>query len=126
MTTYESKATPAGAATLNYGNKTVEFPVFGGSEGPNAVDIRKLYGETGMFTYDPGFTSTGSCESEITYIDGDAGILRYRGYPIDQLAGSSNFLEVCYVLLYGALPGKQQMAEFERTITNHTMVHEQL
>jgi citrate synthase len=126
MTTNESKATPAGAATLNYGNKTVEFPVFGGSEGPNVVDIRKLYGETGMFTYDPGFTSTGSCESEITYIDGDAGILRYRGYPIDQLAGNSNFLEVCYILLYGALPNKQQMAEFERTITNHTMVHEQL
>jgi citrate synthase len=126
MTTNESKATPAGAATLNYGNKTVEFPVFGGSEGPNVVDIRKLYGETGMFTYDPGFTSTGSCESEITYIDGDAGILRYRGYPIDQLAGNSNFLEVCYILLYGALPSKQQMAEFERTITNHTMVHEQL
>jgi citrate synthase len=126
MTTNESKATPAGAATLNYGNKTLEFPVFGGSEGPNVVDIRKLYGETGMFTYDPGFTSTGSCESEITYIDGDAGILRYRGYPIDQLAGNSNFLEVCYILLYGALPSKQQMAEFERTITNHTMVHEQL
>jgi len=126
MSTKESQATPAGAATLNYGNKSVEFPVFGGSDGPNVVDIRKLYSETGMFTYDPGFTSTGSCESEITYIDGDKGILRYRGYPIDQLASNSNFLEVCYILLYGDLPSASQMDEFERTITNHTMVHEQL
>ena len=79
-----------------------------------------------MFTYDPGFTSTGSCESDITYIDGEEGILRYRGYPIDQLASNSNFLEVCYILLYGDLPSAKQMAEFDRTISLHTMVHEQL
>ena len=126
MSTKESQAKPAGTATLSYNNKTVELPVFSGSEGPDVIDIRSLYAETGMFTYDPGFTSTGSCESDITYIDGDEGILRYRGYPIDQLASNSNFLEVCYILLYGDLPSAKQMAEFEHTITNHTMVHEQL
>ncbi len=126
MNKKESQAKLAGAATLSYGNKSVEFPVFGGSEGPNVIDIRSLYAKTGMFTYDPGFTSTGSCESDITYIDGDEGILRYRGYPIDQLASNSNFLEVCYILLYGDLPNAKQMDEFEHTITNHTMVHEQL
>jgi citrate synthase len=104
----------------------VEFPVFSGSEGPDVVDIRTLYRDTGMFTYDPGFTSTGSCESDITYIDGEQGILRYRGYPIDQLASNSNFLEVCYLLLYGNLPSADEMADFDRTITLHTMVHDQL
>jgi citrate synthase len=89
------------------------------------VDIRKLYGETDVFTYDPGFTSTASCESQITYIDGDAGVLLYRGYPIDQLAEHSSFLEVCYLLLYGELPTAAEFADFERTITNHTMLHAQ-
>jgi citrate synthase len=126
MNTKESQAKPAGTATLIYNNKSVEFPVFSGSEGPDVVDIRSFYGKTGMFTYDPGFTSTGSCESDITYIDGEEGILRYRGYPIDQLASNSNFLEVCYILLYGELPSAKQMAEFYRTISLHTMVHEQL
>jgi citrate synthase len=126
MNTKESQAKPAGTATLIYNNKSVDLPVFSGSEGPEVVDIRSFYSETGMFTYDPGFTSTGSCESDITYIDGEEGILRYRGYPIDQLASNSNFLEVCYVLLYGDLPSAEQMAEFDRTITLHTMVHEQL
>ena len=126
MSTKESQAKPAGTATLNYNGKSVEFPVYSGSEGPDVVDIRSLYGETGMFTYDPGFTSTGSCESDITYIDGEQGILRYRGYPIDQLASNSNFLEVCYLLLYGNLPNAEQMTEFDRTITMHTMVHDQL
>jgi citrate synthase len=90
------------------------------------VDIRKLYTDADLFTYDPGFTSTASCESDLTYIDGDKGILLYRGYPIDQLAKKSNFLEVCYLLLYGELPNPKQMAEFDHTITYHTMVHEQI
>jgi citrate synthase len=90
------------------------------------IDIRKLYGDAGLFTYDPGFTSTASCESTITFIDGDKGVLLYRGYPIDQLAEKSNFLEVCFLLLYGELPTSAQMAEFDHAITNHTMLHEQL
>jgi len=122
----DSKAVPAGKATLDYKGKTYELPVFGGSQGPEVIDIRRLYGDTGVFTYDPGFTSTASCESDITYIDGDAGILLYRGYPIDQLAAKSSFLEVCYLLLYGELPNKDQMGKFNHTITHHTMVHEQL
>ena len=97
-----------------------------GSEGPNVIDIRALYGESDIFTYDPGFTSTAACESAITFIDGDKGILRYRGYSIDQLAEKSNFLEVCYLLLHGDLPNKQQMQQFDHAITFHTMVHEQL
>jgi citrate synthase len=122
----ESKAVPAGKATLSYQGKSYEFPAFAGSEGPNVIDIRKLYGEADLFTYDPSFTSTASCESDITFIDGDKGILLYRGYPIEQLAEKSSFLEVCYLLLYGELPNKLQMAEFSYTITHHTMVHEQL
>jgi len=115
-----------GTATLSYLNKRVELPVYQGTEGPDVVDIRKLYGDADIFTYDPGFTSTASCESDITFIDGDKGILLYRGYPIDQLAKQSNFLEVCYLLLYGELPTPKQMAEFDHTITFHTMVHEQI
>ena len=126
MSMRERKAKPAGHATLNYQNKAYEFPVYSGSEGPDVVDIRKLYGSADIFTYDPGFTSTASCESDITFIDGDKGILLYRGYPIDQLAEHSTFLEVCYLLLYGELPSKQKMSEFDRAITMHTMVHEQL
>ena len=116
----------AGTAQFIYKNKQVELPVYAGSVGPEVVDIRKLYTEGGMFTYDPGFTSTANCESNITYIDGEAGILLYRGYPIDQLAKYSNFLEVCHLLLYGDLPTKDQMAEFDHAITHHTMVHDQL
>ncbi|HKD21129.1 MAG TPA: citrate synthase [Rhizomicrobium sp.] len=122
----ESKAVPAGSATLTYKNKAYELPVFSGSAGPDVVDIRQLYGQADVFTYDPGFTSTASCESDITFIDGDKGILLYRGYPIDQLAEHSNFLEVCHLLLYGELPNQKQMQEFGRAITYHTMVHEQL
>jgi citrate synthase len=121
----ESKATPGGAASLQIGDKRVELPILKGSTGPDVVDIRKLYAETDVFTYDPGFTSTASCESQITYIDGDAGVLLYRGYPIDQLAEHSSFLEVCYLLLYGELPTAAEFADFERTITNHTMLHAQ-
>jgi citrate synthase len=122
----QSKLVEAGKATLIYENKSFELPAFAGSEGPNVVDIRKLYDAADIFTYDPGFTSTASCESDITFIDGDKGILLYRGYPIDQLAQHSSFLEVCYLLLHGELPNKEQHKSFDRSITMHTMVHEQL
>jgi citrate synthase len=121
----ENKVTPGGVAHMQIGDKSVELPILKGSTGPDVVDIRKLYAEADVFTYDPGFTSTASCESQITYIDGDAGILLYRGYPIDELAENSSFLEVCYLLLHGELPTATQFAEFERTITYHTMLHEQ-
>jgi citrate synthase len=116
-----------GKATLNYaGDQTLEFPVYGGTIGPNVIDIRALYGKTGMFTYDPGFLSTASCASTITYIDGDEGVLLYRGYPIEQLAVHCDFLEVCYLLMYGELPTQEQKDKFVFTVTRHTMVHEQL
>jgi citrate synthase len=112
-------------AKIGIGEKTVELPVLKGTAGPDVVDIRKLYGETDVFTYDPGFTSTASCESKITFIDGDKGVLLHRGYPIDQLAEQSSFLEVCYLLLHGELPDAAQFTEFERNITYHTMLHDQ-
>src|ERR1700744_3368351 len=121
-----SKLVPAGKATLIYKNKSYELPAFDGTEGPTVIDIRKLYGQADVFTYDPGFTSTASCESDITFIDGDKGILLYRGYPIDQLAEHSSFLEVCYLLLYGELPDKDQCKAFTHSITMHTMVHDQM
>ncbi|HEY6816904.1 MAG TPA: citrate/2-methylcitrate synthase, partial [Croceibacterium sp.] len=113
-------------AQLAVGGKDLVLPVLEGTTGPDVVDIRKLYGETGMFTYDPGYTSTASCESALTYIDGEEGILLHRGYPIGQLAEQSSFMEVSYLLLNGELPGKQQLDDFSRTITRHTMLHEQL
>jgi citrate synthase len=113
-------------AALKIGDSEKNFPVLSGSVGPDVIDVRKLYGETGTFTYDPGFTSTASCESKITYIDGDQGILLHRGYPIDQLAEQSNFMEVAYLLLRGELPNKGELDNFVHTITRHTMVHEQL
>jgi citrate synthase len=115
-------------ATMSFsdGTQPVEFPVLGGSMGPDVVDIRTLLGKTGKFTYDPGFLSTASCRSAITYIDGDAGVLLYRGYPIEQLAQHCDFLEVCYLLLTGELPNKEQKAQFVTTVTRHTMVHDQL
>jgi citrate synthase len=106
--------------------KTLDFPVLAGTLGPDVVDIRTLYGRSGMFTYDPGFLSTASCSSSITFIDGDAGILLYRGYPIEQLAQTCDFLEVCYLLQYGELPNRKQKDEFVDIVTHHTMVHEQL
>jgi citrate synthase len=115
-----------GTATLTYQNKRIDLPVYRPTEGPDALDIRKLYGDADVFTYDPGFTSTASCESHLTFIDGDKGILLYRGYPIEQLAKKSNFLEVCYLLLHGELPNAQQYKEFDHTITHHTMLHEQI
>ncbi|MBU6369883.1 MAG: citrate (Si)-synthase [Burkholderiales bacterium] len=115
-------------ATLSFthGQPSVEMPVYKGTIGPDVIDIRKLYGQTGMFTYDPGFLSTASCQSAITFIDGDKGELLYRGYPIEQLATQCDFLETCHLLLYGELPNAQRKHEFTRTVTHHTMVHEQM
>jgi len=113
-------------ASLSIGDKTVSLDIIEGTVGPEVIDIRPLYGETGMFTYDPGFTSTASCESKITYIDGDAGVLLYRGYPIEQLAEHGDFLETAYLLLYGELPSGAEKADFDYRITRHTMIHEQM
>ena len=106
-------------------NEAIELPMYSGSEGPDVIDVGKLTGQ-GYFTYDPGFVSTASCDSEITYIDGDAGVLLHRGYPIEQLAEHSNFLELCYLLLNGELPSAAERDRFVDTIGHHTMVHEQL
>ncbi|HXW70202.1 MAG TPA: citrate synthase [Methylocella sp.] len=116
----------ATTANFSIGDKTVSMPIKAGSIGPSVVDIGKLYAGTGMFTYDPGFTSTASCESGITYIDGDEGILLYRGYPIEQIAEHGDFLETAYLLLYGELPNASQKKDFDHRITRHTMVHEQM
>ena len=119
------QAKAARSATLTLGDKTVDLPVLSGSTGPDVIDIRKLYAATDAFTYDPGFTSTAACESAITFIDGDIGTLLHRGYPIDQLASQSNFIEVCHLLLHGELPTAAQYEAFERSITTHTMLHSQ-
>ena len=116
----------ADMAKLSISDKELEYSVLKGSVGPDVIDIRKLYAQTGAFTYDPGFTSTASCESALTYIDGDAGILLHRGYPIDQLAEKSSFMEVSYLLLNGELPDKAAFEKFTTTITRHTMLHEQM
>lgn len=113
-------------ATLTIGDQSWDFPIHSGVLGPDVIDISKLYGETDHFTLDPGFTSTGSCDSEITFIDGDKGILLHRGYPIEQLAENGDFLETCYLLLYGELPTATQKADFDYRVTNHTMIHEQM
>ena len=113
-------------AKLAAGGKDLELPVLEGTTGPDVVDIRKLYAQTGMFTYDPGYTSTASCESALTYIDGDEGVLLHRGYPIGQLAEQSSFMEVSYLLLNGELPSRRELDEFTYTISRHTMLHEQL
>jgi len=112
-------------ATLTIGEKSFDLPIMKGSTGPDVVDVRKFYAEADHFTFDPGFTSTASCESKITYIDGDAGILLHRGYPIDQLAEKSSFLEVCHLLLNGELPTADEFRKFEHNITYHTMLHAQ-
>jgi citrate synthase len=115
-------------ATLSFsdGKPSVDFPVLGGTVGPEVIDVRALYAKTGMFTYDPGFMSTASCRSNITYIDGDQGILQYRGYPIEQLAERCDFLEIAYLILNGELPNREQKAQFDDIVTRHTMVHEQI
>ena len=118
---------PKGNATLTLADgKAVELPVYSGTHGPDVIDIRKLYAQTGMFTYDPGFMSTSSCNSTITYIDGDKGELLYRGYPIEQLATKCDFMDTCHLLLYGDLPDVAQKKDFVGRVTNHTMVHEQM
>ncbi|MEK6637893.1 MAG: citrate/2-methylcitrate synthase, partial [Pseudomonadota bacterium] len=113
-------------ATITVDGTTVECPIRTGSVGPDVIDIRKLYAQTGAFTFDPGFTSTASCDSALTYIDGDEGILLHRGYPIGQLTEQSSFMEVSYLLLNGELPDKATLDKFTHTITRHTMLHEQL
>ena len=120
--------TPTRTVTLtdDATGKSWKLPVLPGTVGPDVIDVRKLYTDTGMFTYDPGYTSTGSCESAITYIDGEQGILLHRGYPIEQLADKSNFLEVAYLLQYGELPNEKERDDWVKHITYHTMVHEQL
>ena len=112
--------------TLANGGTPIEFPVLSGSVGPDVIDIRALGGQTGMFTYDPGFLSTASCQSAITFIDGDEGVLLYRGYPIEQLAEHCDYLEVCYLLLHGELPTHKEKQEFDHIITHHSMVHDQI
>ncbi|MDG0983041.1 MAG: citrate synthase [Tateyamaria sp.] len=113
-------------AQLKIGNKTYNLPIHSPTAGPDVLDIRKLYGQAGVFTYDPGFTSTASCDSTITFIDGDEGVLLHRGYPIDQLAEKSHYLEVCYLLLYGTLPSASELEKFESLVISHTMLHEQM
>ena len=115
-------------ATLSFsnGSPSIEMPVYSGNIGPDVIDIRKLYGQTGMFTYDPGFLSTASCQSAITFIDGDKGELLYRGYPIEQLANHGDFLDTCYLLLHGDLPDVKQSTDFHKLVNNHTMVNEQM
>ncbi len=115
-------------ATLSFsnGSPSIEMPVYSGSVGPDVIDIRKLYGQSGMFTYDPGFLSTASCQSGITFIDGDKGELLYRGYPIEQLASHGDFLDTCYLLLKGDLPNTAESADFHKLVNNHTMVNEQM
>ena len=115
-------------ATLSFsdGSPSMDLPIYKGSIGPDVIDIRKLYGQTGKFTYDPGFLSTASCNSTITYIDGDKGELLYRGYPIEQLAVNCDYLDTCYLLLYGDLPNELQRKEFHSRVLNHTMVNEQM
>ncbi|MCP5161760.1 MAG: citrate (Si)-synthase [Hahellaceae bacterium] len=112
-------------AKLSVGGKTIELPIFSGTEGPDVIDVRGLVAE-GVFTYDPGFMSTAACESKITFIDGDNGILLHRGFPIEQLAESSDYLELCFLLLHGELPSKEESENFRATVQNHTMVHDQL
>lgn len=112
-------------AKLTIGENTYDLPIMSGSTGPDVMDVRKFYADSDLFTFDPGFTSTASCESKITYIDGDAGILLHRGYPIDQLAEKSSFLEVCYLLLNGELPTASEFTKFQHNITYHTMLHAQ-
>jgi citrate synthase len=114
------------SAKLTFKGKTYELPVIKGALGPDVIDISKLYAEGKVFTFDPGYTSTAACESKITYIDGDEGILLYRGYPIDQLAENGDFIETCYLLYYGELPNQAQRRAFEHAITHHTMIHEQM
>jgi len=122
----KEKLEPKNTATVTINGKEIELPVYAGTMGPDVMDISKFYAQTGAFTYDPGYTSTGSCRSDITFIDGDEGILLHRGYPIDQLAENGNFLETAHLLLYGELPNREQYEDFVNRVTYHTMLHEQM
>ena len=122
----DTTKTAARTASLSFDGKSIELPILSPTVGPDVIDIRRLYNDADVFTYDPGFTSTAACESAITYIDGDKGELLYRGYPIEQLAEKSHFLEVCYLLLNGELPNQKQILDFEHRISRHTMLHEQI
>jgi citrate synthase len=122
----KSKPNDTVSIKINSTGETIELPILDGTQGPRVIDVRQLYSKTGMFTYDPSYTSTASCDSSMTYIDGEVGILRHGGYTIEDLAEKSSFLEVCYLLLHGELPNSSEMQGFEHTITNHTMVHDQL
>ncbi|HRQ61612.1 MAG TPA: citrate/2-methylcitrate synthase, partial [Alphaproteobacteria bacterium] len=128
MSAEKTKAVPAKTFTMtdDQTGKSWQFPVIDGTTGPSVVDIRNMYAETGHFTFDPSFMSTGSCKSRITYIDGDEGILMHRGYRIEELAKHSTYMEVCYLMLYGDLPAEDQLKDFTKNITYHTMVHEQI
>jgi len=119
-------ATKKATMSFSDGTPSVDLPVYEGTMGPDVIDIRKLYGQSGKFTFDPGFLSTASCDSKITYIDGDKGELLYRGYPIEQIAQQCDYLETCYLLLHGDLPNRQQKTDFAYNVTHHTMVHEQM
>ena len=119
-------STKKATMTFTDGTPSVEFPIYEGTVGPDVIDIRKLYGQTGKFTFDPGFMSTAACDSKITFIDGDKGELLYRGYPIEQLATNCDYLETCYLLLNGELPNRAQHKDFDYQVTHHTMVHEQM
>ncbi len=126
-TTHKPEATTqAGSATLTLHDKRYELPVISGTSGLHVIDITKLYGQTGAFTYDPGFASTASCKSDITFTDGNTGMLLYRGYPIEQLAEHSTYLEACHILIYGDLPNKERYSDFVKRVTSHTMLHEQM
>lgn len=114
------------SAKLTFGETELDLPMYSATAGPDVIDIRRLYADGHVFTYDPGFTSTAACDSTITFIDGDEGVLLHRGYPIDQLASKSHYLEVCYLLLYGELPSADDLEDFENRVTNHTMLHEQM
>ncbi len=122
----ESNTNDTVSIKINSTGETIELPILDGTQGPRVIDVRQLYSKTGMFTYDPSYTSTASCDSSMTYIDGEVGILRHGGYTIEDLAEKSSFLEVCYLLLHGELPNSNEMQDFNDTITNHTMVHDQL
>ena len=113
-------------AKLTINDNTYELPIYKSTEGESVIDISKLHSQAKLFTYDPGFTSTASCESKITFIDGDKGILRYRGYDIEELANKSDFIEVVNLLIYGDLPNKEQLKKYKRLITRHTLLHEQI
>ena len=113
-------------AKLTINNNTYELPIYNSTEGEAVIDISKLHSQAKLFTYDPGFTSTASCESKITYIDGDKGVLRYRGYDIEELANKSDFIEVVNLLIYGDLPNKEQLKKYKKLITRHTLLHEQI